>query len=305
MSDKPIHLAVDVGQTSTTLRLLGAGTPDLTVGGVDTSRPLPPQWAGLVLPVLAGFGGPVHTVAIASTGLGRETAHDVLPLLAEAGVRRVILAHDSVSCYLGALGDLYGCVVMAGTGTITIAVGPKATARVDGWGHLVGDAGSAYWIGRTALEAALRGHDGRRQMTALTHLMAREFDDIENAHLELQAQPDRVARIASFSAMVNDLAATDRVAGNILDKAAAHLSEAVQAAIRRAHLTGPNPPRVAAIGGVFGSQRVLRRFTDYLSLQWPSFAIFEPIGETVDGVATMLTLPPSHPLYPMMTVAER
>ena len=56
------------------------------------------------------------------------------------------------------------------------------------------------------------------------------------------------ARIASFSSVVADLSASDRVAGNILDKAAAHLSEAVQAAIRRVHLSGPQPPRVVAVG---------------------------------------------------------
>ncbi len=300
-----ISLALDAGQSSTRVRYVGGERrDDLSLGGVRTSTPLPPQWEQFVRAGLAGAPD-VDTVAIGSSGLGRETAHELLSLLADTGVRRVIVAHDSITSYLGALGDGEGCVIAAGTGTICLAVGPREAARVDGWGNLIGDAGSAYWIGRTAMEAAMRGHDGRRQMTALTGLLAEQFPDLENAYLELQADPDKVARIAAFSAQVNQLAASDRVAGNVLDKAAAHLSESVQAALRRVHLTGPVVPRVAAIGGVFRSERVLRRFTDYLTLEWPTFALTDPIGEGIDGAAALLSLAPGHPLYRRLSIAER
>ncbi|MFP5415846.1 MAG: N-acetylglucosamine kinase [Actinomycetes bacterium] len=306
MSDKVVHLAVDVGQSSTKLRLGGAGRRrELVAPGVTPGTPLLQQWIDILQPALAELDAPVHTVAIGSNSVGRETAHDLLPALLDAGVHRVVVAHDSVTCYLGALGDEHGCVITAGTGTICLAVGPREIARVDGWGHIVGDAGSAYWIGRTALEAALRGYDGRRQLTALTRMMAEEFEDIELAYLDLQSSPRRVARIASFAARVDELAASDRVAGNILDKAAAHLSEAVQAGLRRVQLVGPQTPRVAVLGGVFRSARVLRRFTDYLTLQWPSFALTEPKGAGIDGAERLVDLSPSHPLYPGLSVAER
>lgn len=306
MSELPGALALDAGQSSTRVRFVGgAARPDLKLAGVRTGEPLPAQWDAFVRDGLAAAGGAVHTVAIGSSGLGRETAHDLLPLLADAGVRRVVLAHDSITSYLGALGDGQGCVIAAGTGTICLAVGPTEAARVDGWGNLIGDAGSAYWIGRTAMEAAMRGYDGRRQMTGLTALLAEQFADLENAYLELQSDPDRVARIAAFSAQVNQLAASDRVAGNILDKAAAHLSESAQAALRRVGLGSGSAPRVAAIGGVFGSERVRRRFTDYLTLQWPTFALAEPIGEGIDGAAALLELRPGHPLHPRLSIAER
>lgn len=301
------YLVGDAGQSSTRLRLVTPdGVRESTASGVVTDRPLPEQWAERVSAMLdAHPDAHVTEIALGSSGFGSETAHDLVEALAGREVHRVVVAHDSITSYLGALGEGEGCVIAAGTGTICLAVGPRASARVDGWGHIMGDAGSAYWIGRTALEAALRGYDGRRQMTALTQMMAEAFPDLENAYLELQADPDRVARVASFASKVDDLAASDRVAGNILDKAAAHLSEAVQAAIRRAELVGPYPPRVAALGGVFRSERVLRRFTDYLTLHWPSFALAEPMGQGIDGAAALLTLPASHPLYAHVSVAER
>lgn len=301
------HLAVHAGQSSIRLRLVGG--PDRREGtapGVVVDRSLPPQWAAAVTSFLTNHPDVhVDTVTLGCSGLGRHNAHEVLRLIDHAGIKRVILAHDSVTNFLGALGDGEGCVISANTGTICLAVGPRETASVDGWGHLLGDAGSAYWIGRTALEAALRGHDGRRQMTALTRAMAEIFPDIEHAHLDLQAAPDRVARIASFAREVMALAPTDRVAANILDKAAAHLSEAVQAAVRRAHLTSPEPPRVSALGLVFRNEQVIRRFTDFLTLEWPSFALTLPKGDALDGASALLALEPSHPLHGRLSAAER
>lgn len=302
-----VHLALHVGQSSTKWRLSGPGVgAQGTADGVDTARPLPAQWAAIVHDVLDRRPDvDVCAIAIGSSGLGRETAHDLLPLIADTGARRVVLAHDSVSSYLGALGDQEGCVIAAGTGTICLAVGAQHIARVDGWGHLLGDAGSAYWIGRTGMEAALRGHDGRRQMTALTGALAETYPDLELTYLDLQSAPDRVARIAAFASTVTRMADLDRVAGNIADKAAAHLSESVQAGIRRAHLHGPTPPKVAALGGVFACERILRRFTEYLSLQWPAFALTEPLAQGLDGAEALLDLTPGHPLFAQLSIAER
>ena len=307
MSENATHLAVHAGQSAIRLRLFdGADHREGTAPGIAADRPLPPQWAAAILTFLTDHPDvPVDTVALSCSGLGRETAHDVLPLLHRAGIRRVVLAHDAVTNYLGALGDGEGCVISANTGTVCLAVGPRETARVDGWGHLLGDAGSAYWIGRCGLEAALRGHDGRRQMTALTRAMAEAYPELEHANLDLQAVPDRVARIAAFSSVVMALAPSDRVASTILDKAAAHLSEAVQAAVRRVHLSGPDAPRVAALGSVFRNEQVVRRFTDFLTLPWPTFALIEPRGDVLDGAAALVTLDPRHPLHGHLSAAER
>ena len=237
-----------------------------------------------------------------SAALGREVA----AVMADYPNIPYELVGDYEVARCGALGGRPGVALVAGTGSVCSGVNAAGeTFRVGGWGHLIGDAGSAYWIGRTAMEAAMRGHDGRRRLTTLTKALSEEFPDLEAAYVELQSDPGRVARIAAFSRRVDELSASDRVAGNILDKAAAHLSEAVQAAIRRAHLSAPQPPRVAAVGSVFRHERVLRRFTDYLTLQWPSFALCEPVGGPVDGAAALHALDPAHPLYSRLTAAER
>lgn len=300
------YVALDAGQSGTRVRIVGPwGLREATLPGVLTDLPLAPQWAAILGDALAELGVTCPPVVlVGSSGVVTPDAAGFLPHVERLGAKRVVVAHDSVTSYLGALGHQCGAVIAAGTGTICLAVGEREAARVDGWGHLIGDAGSAFWIGRTALEAAMRGYDGRRQMTALTEAMREEFPNLESAYVELQSDPNRVARIAAFAGRVDALAATDRVAGNILDKAAAHLSEAVQASLRRVGLMGPAVPHVCAVGGVFASDRVLRRFTDYLTLQWPTFALTVPSGTTLDGSAALLDLPQTHPLAGETSVAQ-
>jgi len=300
-------IAIDAGQTAITTRaqsgdrILASSAP-----GLDAAKPLAPQWADAINAFLDAHPdlNPVE-VGVSSSPIGRATAHDLLALLAPRGVRRVAVASDGVAAYLGALGDREGAVIHASTVTVCIACGPLGTAQVDGWGPFFGNAGSAFWIGRTAIEAALRGYDGRRQLTDLTEMLREDFPDLDSAHLELEATPGFVPKVASYFAKVDAMAATDRVAANILDKAAAHLSEAVHAAIRRAGLTRPNAPRVVACGTVFESARVRSRFCDYLTLQWPNFALTEPAGDELDGAAMLPTLATDHPLFGRVSYAAR
>lgn len=282
-------LALDCGQTSVTWSLCTAsGEQTGHAKGVDTSRPIEPQIVDAARAILTLTGETPAMLVCGSSGLDRPDAATALTGLRGTSVTEVRLAHDSTTSYLGALGETPGVMIASGTGVVTLAVGPGDVARVDGWGWIMGDAGSAYWIGRNALEAAMRGYDGRRAETVLTDVVAADFDDIELAYLELQADPNRVARVASYAAKVDQVAAHDPVARNILDKAAAHLAEAVVAGAHRVGLGRGEPPLVCALGQTFTSKRLLDQFVAFLTLDWPTFAIHEPQG---DGLAGAKRLP--------------
>lgn len=277
-----------------------------TTPGLDPTRPLPAQWARAITSFMDAHPDlSVDAVAVSTIPASSASADDLLTLVAERGVRRVAVAPDGATAYLGALGAAQGAVIYAGTYTVCFACGPGGAAQVDGWGPIFGNAGSGFWIGRNAIEAGLRGQDGRRQLTALTELVFRDFPGLASGNYDLQATPGFVQRIADFAARVNALAGSDRVAANILDKAAAHLSEAVQAAIRRAGLSSPEPPHVVAVGPVFDSDRVRRRFCDYLTLHWPTFALTESAGDQLDGADALLSLSAEHPLFARVSFAER
>ena len=65
-----------------------------------------------------------------------------------------------------------GVVIIAGTGSIAYGRNARSeAARAGGWGYMLGDEGSGYWIGRAALRAVLRDADRRGPATALTRLL--------------------------------------------------------------------------------------------------------------------------------------
>src|SRR6185312_6070030 len=201
-------LAIDGGQTGIRAQVRRAdgsawdGLPVYESRGILTDRPLAPQIADVVGQARAASGLEFSTVSAGLSGLtdGEDLAPALLASTADFGVGTVHLVHDSVSSYLGALGDSRGAVIAAGTGSVTLAVGATDVVRIDGWGYIMGDAGSGYWLGREALVAVMRAFDGRGPATALTDVVAADFPDLAQAYVDLQRDADRIRRTASYAA---------------------------------------------------------------------------------------------------------
>ncbi|MER6671651.1 BadF/BadG/BcrA/BcrD ATPase family protein [Streptomyces sp. NPDC000983] len=164
----------------------------------------------------------------------------------EFGIRRVALAADAVTAYVGALGTGPGAVVAAGTGLIAIGTDLTRWRRADGWGHLLGDCGGGAWIGRAGLEAALRAHDGRPGGSTVLLARAEEmFGPMPGLPGQLYPRPDRPAVLASFAPEVAALAGHDPVAAAVLRAAARHIAESAAAVC-----PADGAPRVALTGGL-------------------------------------------------------
>lgn len=293
-------LAIDAGQTGIKTRLVA---PDDTaqewlLPGVLTDRPLLAQLAAVVAEVARVAQQTPHTVTFGVSGLtSAEAEADALmqhPDLAD--VHRIVVSHDSVTSFLGVLGDRQGAVVAAGTGVVTLGVGPEHSTRVDGWGHIMGDAGSGYWIGQAALDAVMRAHDGRGPATALTALVKERWPDLETAYVALQSSEDRVRTVASFAAPTAAHAASgDDVAIGICRAAAAELATAVLAALRVTD--APADAAVGAIGGVFGSDLVRSAFEEAVRAERPDARFVPPAGSGLNGAVALAHLGPGHPLH--------
>ena len=257
-------LAIDAGQSGIKVRHAdAAGASEWAGPGIRTDLPLLPQLARVMEDAVEA-GRSFDEVGLGVSGLTSDEADAgyLLAATAQHGVRAVHLAHDSITAYLGALGDDRGAVVASGTGVVTLAVGRTELARVDGWGYLLGDAGSGYWLGRAALDAVMRAHDGRGDATALSAIALAEFPDLEHAYIELQADPGRVGRIAAYARHVADAAAAgDAVALAIVSEAGRELAASVIAGLRRVGEADAAAPRVRAVGGVFGGSALTAAFT--------------------------------------------
>src|SRR5580765_311785 len=82
---------------------------------------------------------------------------------------QTLIVNDALVALVAGVGDEPGVFLVAGTGSIAYGVNRDCVAaRAGGWGHVLGDEGSGYWIGRQALMAVVREADGRGPATRLT-----------------------------------------------------------------------------------------------------------------------------------------
>ena len=101
-----------------------------------------------------------------------EIVHEVF---SETGIVYKLIGDQEIA-HTGALNGKEGIILIAGTGSICFgknSTGKSATAG--GWGHLLGDEGSGYGLGRDAIRAVSRLLDGYGEKTAISELISREF----------------------------------------------------------------------------------------------------------------------------------
>jgi N-acetylglucosamine kinase-like BadF-type ATPase len=120
---------------------------------------------------LDGHGERPAAVCVGIAGVDRQDdARTVAALMRRISHgSRVLVVNDALIALVAGAGSGPGIVVVAGTGSIAYGRNSNGhAARAGGWGHLIGDEGSGYWIGSRALTAVVRDADGRGPHTRLT-----------------------------------------------------------------------------------------------------------------------------------------
>jgi N-acetylglucosamine kinase-like BadF-type ATPase len=166
----------------------------------------------------------VAVLAVASRGIWTEAERRALAGRLASLARRATVLSDAQAAFLGALGPGPGLLILAGTGSIVIGRDAHGRwGRAGGLGPLLGDEGSAFWLGREWLRATTRGED---------FLPARR----------LVRSADPVARIAALApAVVRRARRGDRRARAIVREAHRHLADQALAVARSLRLASPVP----------------------------------------------------------------
>ena len=129
-------------------------------------------------------------------------------IFTNAKIDELWICSDSVSASVATItGD--GVVIVAGTGITALAVGHERTSAhtFSGDGYLIGDEGSAYWIGRRGLNLALRAADGRGGDSDLLKSACAHFETTSSELPHRVHQLDRpVYAIAQFAQIVSEQA---------------------------------------------------------------------------------------------------
>jgi N-acetylglucosamine kinase-like BadF-type ATPase len=168
----------------------------------------------------------------------------------------------------------------------------SAVACVDGWGHLLGDAGSGFWVGRRGLDAALRAHDGRGGGSpVLARLVERDIGPLDRLpEMAARAGAGPVAAIASFSVQVAEAAADgDDIARHIWREAAAHLADSAVACARRLNPNSATPIAVSWLGGLFTvpDALLLEPFLARIRSTFPAADLMPAAGDALTGAARL------------------
>jgi N-acetylglucosamine kinase-like BadF-type ATPase len=115
---------------------------------------------GSLLRTLCGPGTRLAALVVASRGIWTTRERRALERRLAGVAGRVRVLSDAEAALRGALGDRAGVVVLAGTGAIALGRDTRhRVARAGGLGPLLGDDGSAFWIGREWLRVAARDGD--------------------------------------------------------------------------------------------------------------------------------------------------
>ena len=175
-------------------------------------------------------------LVVGSRGIWTGPERRVLARRLTRVARRVEVLSDAQIAHLGALGGGDGLLILAGTGSIVIGRDRgRRWTRAGGFGSLLGDEGSGFWLGRAWLRATTQGED---------FLPARRL---------VQA-PNPVRRIAALAPSVLARARRgDRRAQAIVAEAQRHLAAQARDVVRRLRM--PQPVTVSWAGSVMSDAR--------------------------------------------------
>jgi N-acetylglucosamine kinase-like BadF-type ATPase len=274
-------LGIDVGGTKTTCLLgdadgrvvataRGPGANLQAVGELELEKVLHSVMEETVAPL----GVTPSAICLGIAGVDRpEDAAIVHGIMRRIGYKaRILVVNDALIALQAAIGGGAGIVIVSGTGSIAYGCDRNgAAARAGGWGYVLGDEGSGYWIGRLALRAVVRAADGRGIPTSLTHRLLGHFgvqrpDELLYTVYHAGFEPAAFAALATHVQQARDEG--DRAAAAILDSSVRELLEAGRSVTTQLDLAGEEFAFVLS-GGMFNAVPWLEQ---QLVQQLPSLA---------------------------------
>jgi N-acetylglucosamine kinase-like BadF-type ATPase len=238
--------------------------------------------------------GPVTSACLGLAGADRPDDQEVL----RAGAERVQLAahvevtSDAAILLAAGTPHGWGLVLIAGTGSIAFGrTADGRRARAGGWGHLLGDEGSAYALVLHALQAIAHAADGRGPATQLTERFL--------SHWGLTQPQDLIAAVyrsgrdradfAALAPLVIEAAEDDSVAVEIVEQGARELAKAGAAVTRSLKWDGPIP--IALAGGLLlGSDSYQTRIITALRALGVQSGSITRVEEPVHGAVKLALL---------------
>lgn len=257
-------IGVDGGGTKTTAILAnreGQIVAKKEVGPSNYQVAGKKKFKRLVLDIIDNLTGSSHIkkseiskISLGLAGVGRENEKkEVHGILRDIGFDSIV-ENDAVIALMGALGGKPGVVIIAGTGSIALGKNDKdEIARAGGWGYILGDEGSGFYIGKNALIYALKEYDGRGEKTILTEMINKKLkiSNIEEVVPLIYSGKLTKTEVAGLAKLVFEASRKkDKIANIILNEAGKELGLLAYAVIRKLEFKSKSID-MSLIGGIF------------------------------------------------------
>lgn len=296
-----LYAGLDGGGTKTAVRLADGAGRELacfTAPGINYTGAAPAAVEAALRDVFSRLaqlcaGRPLAAVCVCAAGVSRPD----VPGRLEAAVRAcgydgpLRIEGDHLGALAGALGSSSGAILLAGTGSICYGRVRRGDQfeerRTGGWGHIMGDEGSGYAIGRAILCAAARAADGREPPTCLTGLVYGHWEVDSMAQVLARAYGGTDKReIAALAPLLDPAcarqdAAALRIAGEAADELALLAVPVVEA-------LGLREDRLALAGSILEKCACVReRTVQRLKARSPQLTCAAPRSDAAAGAVLL------------------
>lgn len=282
-------LGIDGGGSKTVLVLVNRAGDIVSRTRTGGTNPLDnPSWKTVLDAALAPFADYRDRIAIGAGmpahGEVREISALQIAALAEHfGPAPQSVLNDVDVAQIGAFAGEAGILILSGTGSMAWARdGAGRSSRVGGWGDVIGDEGSSYWIGKRLLAVVSKSIDGRGPATGLsdallTHLHLDRADPANAIIGWVSGLSHARSEIAALAPLATRLAESgDATAIALIDDAAHELALHITTIARR---IGADLPWSYA-GGTFQSALLVNRVAAIIGRP-PVAPRLPPIGGAV------------------------
>ncbi len=220
----------------------------------------------------------------------RATIRQIIAELKLVKENKIEVDHDIRIALAGGLAGAEGIVLIVGTGSSCYGRRGDGRHHRTGWGYVLDDLGSGYYLGLQAMIAAVRAADGRGAPTGLSLLIqqALSYEHIDEIMRLLYHEHLSVTQIAALAPFV--LAAAgggDAVALAIVERGADELSLMIQTVAQKLDFVNSSFPLVIVGGVANASPFYKERIAAAMTRRVPMCAIKQPVLPPVLGAALL------------------
>lgn len=223
------------------------------------------------------------SVHVAMAGVGDKKAHaDVFSVISCLYPHaKILLRTDAEGALFANFPNTEGVLVICGTGSAVFAKNAGGVFnRAGGWGFLMGDEASGFWLVKEVARHYLMYCDGHHPFQPCFRVIQAHFPEDPRELIVPFYTPHQRNRVAGYSRLL--MQSSDPWLWNLIDQGLMIISGCVKTL---ADTLSISPVPIAIMGGMFQHELFHRRFADIVQANLPSSAIQEGVQDIALALA--------------------